>query len=56
MGLVLGLIKAVIWAMVLLIAATIGCCFGAVCGIFFGPIKIIEWTRNGDEGVSTDKI
>lgn len=57
MSIVFGVVKAFIMLCAFILAAAIGTCFGACCGFFMGPIKIIEWTSNDKvEKTSSDRI
>lgn len=56
MDIVLWLVKAIIFVVLILSAAFIGMCLGAVFGLFMGPLKIIEWVGNSNADVSTDAI
>ena len=58
MNIVLWCIRAIILIMIMILAAGVGMCLGAVFGIFMGPIKIIEWTSGSPvaESTSIDRI
>ena len=56
MGVILWISKVLIWIALILAAAAIGLLFGAFFGIFMGPVKLFEWTRNDNVSVSTDSI
>ena len=57
MNIVLWCIRAVILIVVMIIAAGVGMCLGAVFGIFMGPVKIIEWTSGSQaESSSMDRV
>lgn len=60
MGIVLGALlfigKVLLWAAIIFVAACTGVMLGAFFGLFMGPIKVFEWTRNGNGNTSSDSI
>lgn len=56
MGIVMFILRGLFWIALMLMAAVVGVCLGAVFGLFMGPIKIIEWTESPVSQSSTDRI
>ena len=56
MTVIMALGKAAILFCLIVAAAGIGLLVCGFLGIFMGPAKLFEWTRNGDTDVSTDSI
>ena len=48
--------KITIWAALIIVAALTGLVVCGFLGIFMGPAKLFEWTRNGNSDVSADTI
>ena len=56
MGFLLVIGKALIWLALIIFAAAAGLLVCGFLGIFMGPAKLFEWTRNGNSDVSSDTI
>ena len=56
MGIIFFIGKATLWLALIILAAATGLLVCGFLGIFMGPAKLFEWTRNGNADVSTDEI
>jgi len=51
------LVQGLLFILLILLAAIIGTCIGAIFGLFVGPAQVISWVKNeGSTDTDTDNV